>query len=102
MTRAHVEIAHQIRRLSQVLGDIGPNGPDTDDTTELRGLLYGVARGPKAPYLPGGGKLPFARRRDRPRAVMKFVDHRQFRLAQGGPPMMWGMAHERTTAQVGH
>ena len=42
MSRAHVEIAHQIRRLGQVLGDIGPRGPDSDDITELRGLLYGL------------------------------------------------------------
>jgi soluble P-type ATPase len=42
MTRAHVEIAHQIRRLGQILADIGPNGPDNEDITELRGLLYGL------------------------------------------------------------
>ena len=42
MNRAHAEIAHQIRRLGQVLGDIGPGGPDSDDVTELRGLLYGL------------------------------------------------------------
>ena len=29
---------------------------------------------------------------------MKFLHYRQFRLAQGGPPMMWEMAHERVTA----
>ncbi len=42
MTRAHVEIAHQIRRLGQLLDDIGPEGPDTEDLTELRHLLYGL------------------------------------------------------------
>ena len=42
MSRAHVEIAHLIRRLGLVLDDIGPNGPDQDDVTELRRLLYGL------------------------------------------------------------
>ena len=42
MSRAHVEIAHLIRRLGLVLDDIGPSGPDPDDVTELRRLLYGL------------------------------------------------------------
>jgi heavy metal translocating P-type ATPase len=42
MSRAHVEIAHQIRRLGQLLDDIGPEGPDQEDTRELRSLLYGL------------------------------------------------------------
>jgi hypothetical protein len=42
MTRAHVEIAHQIRRLGHLLDDIGPDGPDEEDTSELRSLLYGL------------------------------------------------------------
>ncbi len=42
MSRAHVEIAHQIRRLGQLLDDIGPEGPDAEDILELRGLLYGL------------------------------------------------------------
>ncbi len=42
MSRAHVEIAHLIRRLGLVLDDIGPGGPDQDDVTELRRLLYGL------------------------------------------------------------
>jgi len=42
MSRAHVEIAHQIRRLGQLLDDIGPDGPDPVDRTELRSLLYGL------------------------------------------------------------
>jgi iron-sulfur cluster repair protein YtfE (RIC family) len=42
MTRAHVEITHQIRRLGQLLDDIGPAGPDSEDITELRRLLYGL------------------------------------------------------------
>jgi heavy metal translocating P-type ATPase len=42
MSRAHVEIAHQIRRLGQLLDDIGPEGPDDEDVVELRALLYGL------------------------------------------------------------
>jgi heavy metal translocating P-type ATPase len=42
MSRGHVEIAHQIRRLGQLLDDIGPDGPDDEDIAELRRLLYGL------------------------------------------------------------
>jgi heavy metal translocating P-type ATPase len=42
MTRAHIEIARQIRRLGQLLDDIGDSVPDADDVNELRGLLYGL------------------------------------------------------------
>jgi hypothetical protein len=42
MSRAHVEIAHLIRRLGRVLDDMGPDGPDADDIVELRRLLYGL------------------------------------------------------------
>jgi len=42
MSRAHVEIAHLIRRLSRVVDDIEPDGPDDDDIIELRRLLYGL------------------------------------------------------------
>ncbi len=42
MSRAHVEIAHQIRRLGQLLDDIDPEGPDEVDVLELRRLLYGL------------------------------------------------------------
>jgi hypothetical protein len=42
MSRAHVEITHQIRRLGQLLDDIGPDGPDSEDIGELRRLLYGL------------------------------------------------------------
>jgi heavy metal translocating P-type ATPase len=42
MSRAHVEIAHQTRRLGQLLEDIGPAPPDEVDIAELRGLLYGL------------------------------------------------------------
>ncbi len=42
MSRAHIEITHQIRRLGQLLDDIGPNGVDEVDLTELRSVLYGL------------------------------------------------------------
>src|SRR5262249_2243170 len=42
MSRAHLEITHQIRRLGQLLDDIGPDGADSEDLTELRRLLYGL------------------------------------------------------------
>jgi heavy metal translocating P-type ATPase len=42
MSRAHVEINHQIRRLGQLLDDIGPDGPDSEDISERRRLLYGL------------------------------------------------------------
>jgi heavy metal translocating P-type ATPase len=42
MSRAHVEIAHFIRRLGRVLDDLNIDGPDDDDIIELRRLLYGL------------------------------------------------------------
>ncbi len=42
MSRAHVEIAHQTRRLGELLDDIGADGPDDEDLSELRRLLYGL------------------------------------------------------------
>ena len=42
MSRAHIEITHQIRRLGQLINDIGPDGVDGSDLTELRSLLYGL------------------------------------------------------------
>jgi heavy metal translocating P-type ATPase len=42
MSRAHAEIAHQIRRLGQLIDDIGPGLPDDADTADLRALLYGL------------------------------------------------------------
>jgi hemerythrin superfamily protein len=39
MSRAHAEIAHQIRRLSQLLDEIGTGPPDDVDIADLRGLL---------------------------------------------------------------
>jgi heavy metal translocating P-type ATPase len=42
MSRAHAEIAHQIRRLGQLIEDIGSDPPDELDIADLRGLLYGL------------------------------------------------------------
>ncbi len=42
MSRAHVEIGHLIRRISSVINDLDPIGPDNDDIIELRRLLYGL------------------------------------------------------------
>jgi heavy metal translocating P-type ATPase len=42
MSRAHVEITHQIRRLGQLLDDIGPDGMDEVDVTDVRSLLHGL------------------------------------------------------------
>jgi heavy metal translocating P-type ATPase len=42
MSRSHVEIKHQIRRLGQLLAEIGPDGPDHEEILELRSLLYGL------------------------------------------------------------
>ena len=42
MSRAHIEITHQIHRLGQLIDDIGTNGVDEVDLTELRSLLYGL------------------------------------------------------------
>ena len=41
MSRAHVEIAHLIRRLGRLLDDLHA-APDADDLIELRRLLYGL------------------------------------------------------------
>ena len=42
MSRAHAEITHQIRRLGQLIDDIGTGDPDDADLADLRGLLYGL------------------------------------------------------------
>ena len=42
MTRAHVEIAAQIRRLGVLLDDISPDGPDREDVADLQRVLYGL------------------------------------------------------------
>lgn len=42
MSRAHVEIAHQIRRLGRVLDELDAEHLDHDDVVELRRILYGL------------------------------------------------------------
>jgi iron-sulfur cluster repair protein YtfE (RIC family) len=42
MSRGHAEIAHQARRLGQLLDDIGPGPADEADIADLRALLYGL------------------------------------------------------------
>ena len=42
MSRAHVEIAHYIRRLGHVIDTAESAGPDADDVLEIRRLLYGL------------------------------------------------------------
>jgi heavy metal translocating P-type ATPase len=42
MSRGHTEISHQVRRLGQLLDDIGAGPPDDADLADLRGLLYGL------------------------------------------------------------
>ena len=42
MSRAHAEIAHQTRRLGQLIDDIGTDQPDQTDIADLRALLYGL------------------------------------------------------------
>jgi hypothetical protein len=42
MSRAHTEIAHQTRRLAQLIADIGTGQPDDADIADLRALLYGL------------------------------------------------------------
>ena len=42
MSRAHIEIAHRVRRLGHLIDDIGDDVPDDTDLTELRSVLYGL------------------------------------------------------------
>jgi phosphoserine phosphatase/iron-sulfur cluster repair protein YtfE (RIC family) len=42
MSRAHAEIAHQIRRLGKLIDEIGDQPPDDADAADLRALLYGL------------------------------------------------------------
>jgi heavy metal translocating P-type ATPase len=42
MSRAHAEIAHLTRLLGGVLADLGPDGPEPEDLTDLRRILYGL------------------------------------------------------------
>ena len=80
MSRAHAEIAHLTRLLGGVLADLGPAGPEAEDRTDLRRILYGIhailrlhfaqeeeaylslldhsGRERAANGLPGGGRTP--------------------------------------------
>ncbi len=42
MSRAHVEILHQIRQLGKLLDEIGDEAPDVEDVDEIRRLPYGL------------------------------------------------------------
>lgn len=42
MSRSHIEIAHRVRRLGQLLEDIGDGDLDDLDLSELRSMLYGL------------------------------------------------------------
>ena len=42
MSRAHGEIAHQIRRFGRAVDAVGADGPDDTQVTDLRRLLYGL------------------------------------------------------------
>ncbi len=42
MSRAHIEILHQIRRLGELLEEMGDEAPDVEDIDEIRRLLYGL------------------------------------------------------------
>ncbi len=42
MSRAHIEILHQIRRLGALLDEIGDEAPDVEDIDEIRRLFYGL------------------------------------------------------------
>jgi hypothetical protein len=42
MSRTYAEIAHQTRRLGQLIDDIGAAQPDAADIADLRALLYGL------------------------------------------------------------
>lgn len=42
MSRAHTEIAHQVRRLGRLLDETDPVDPDPEDLMELRRVLYGL------------------------------------------------------------
>jgi Hemerythrin HHE cation binding domain len=42
MSRAHMEIAHLIRRYAALVDDLPPGGPARDDMPDLRRVLYGL------------------------------------------------------------
>ena len=42
MSRGHAEIVHLARRLGQLIDDLPPSGPTSEDVPELRRVLYGL------------------------------------------------------------
>ena len=42
MSRAHVEIAHHIRRIGHLIEDLDPTAPEPEDLIDLRRSLYGL------------------------------------------------------------
>jgi iron-sulfur cluster repair protein YtfE (RIC family) len=63
MSRGHAEIAHQARRLGQLIDDIGSEPPDDADLADLRALLYGLHAILRLAHHPGRRKLPVPGRR---------------------------------------
>ena len=63
MSRTHAEIAHQTRRLGQLIDDIGTTEPDAADMADLRALLYGLHAILSLAHRPGGRELHLPRRR---------------------------------------
>ena len=106
MSRAHVEIAHLIRRLGRVLDDLDPAGPDDDDIVELRRLLYGLHADPATPLRARGRGLPLPRRRSerrpRPKARRGLCSARRIDLVAGPRQgMTSGMRSQPRTVDVG-
>ena len=42
MSRAHLEIAHLVRRYGRLVDELPPEGPGPDDVRDLRRVLYGL------------------------------------------------------------
>jgi heavy metal translocating P-type ATPase len=61
MSRAHAEITHQIRRLGQLLDDIGTADPDQADIARPARPPVRAARHPTAAHRTGRRKLPLPR-----------------------------------------
>jgi soluble P-type ATPase len=74
MSRAHTEIAHLTRLLGGVLADLGPAGPEAEDRTDLRRILYGIHA-----IL----RLHFAQEEE---AYLSLLDHSGGERAAAGPP----------------
>ena len=74
MSRAHAEIAHLTRLLGGVLADLGPAGPEAEDRTDLRRILYGIHA-----IL----RLHFAQEEE---AYLSLLDHSGRERTANGPP----------------